>query len=457
MASQRPQNVGILGIEMYLPKRCISETDLETYDGVSTGKYTIGLGQQYMAYIDDREDIISFALSAVSSLLKKYDVDPLNVGRIEVGTETLIDKSKAVKTHLMDLFADAGNTDIEGIDSKNACYGSTAALFNAVNWVESSSWDGRLAIVFCGDIAVYEEGAARAVGGAGACAMLIGPNAPLVLEPVHGTHMANTYDFYKPDLSSEYPYVDGKLSNVTYTGALDKCYATYRAKMNKRFPDEKVNMDGFDYAVFHSPYGKLVQKCHGRLLYHDWLADPSLPLYSGLTEEVTAPFKNAPVEKTITDKAVEKIFVGLGKKLYQERVHPTLKCSERCGNMYTGSLYGCLASLVGSIPGQQLEGKRISMFAYGAGCAASFFGLSVKGSTQKMFEVLDLEARLAAMEVRPCQEYVDAMNLREKTHTLKDYTPVGSVDDLFPGSYYLERVDDQYRRTYGVVPEKVAA
>ena len=82
----------------------------------------------------------------------------------------------------MDLFAEAGNFDIEGIDSKNACYGGTAALFNAINWVESSSWDGRNAIVVSGDIAVYAEGAARPAGGAGACAMLIGPNAPVVFD-----------------------------------------------------------------------------------------------------------------------------------------------------------------------------------------------------------------------------------------------------------------------------------
>lgn len=119
---------------------------------------------------------------AVSNLLTKYNVDPASIGRLDVGTETLIDKSKSVKTVLMDLFAKAGNHDIEGIDSKNACYGSTAALFNAINWVESSSWDGRNAIVFAGDIAIYAEGGARPVGGAGACAMLIGPNAPLAFE-----------------------------------------------------------------------------------------------------------------------------------------------------------------------------------------------------------------------------------------------------------------------------------
>ena len=82
----------------------------------------------------------------------------------------------------MDLFAEAGNFDIEGIDSKNACYGGTAALFNAINWVESSSWDGRNAIVVAGDIAVYAEGPARPAGGAGACAILIGPNAPVVFD-----------------------------------------------------------------------------------------------------------------------------------------------------------------------------------------------------------------------------------------------------------------------------------
>lgn len=33
-----------------------------------------------------------------------------------------------------------------------------------------------------GDIAVYPKGNARPTGGAGACALLIGPNAPVVFE-----------------------------------------------------------------------------------------------------------------------------------------------------------------------------------------------------------------------------------------------------------------------------------
>jgi hydroxymethylglutaryl-CoA synthase len=207
----------------------------------------------------------------VNGLLQKYNIDPKSIGRLDVGTETIIDKSKSVKTVLMDLFAASGNTDIEGIDSKNACYGSTAALFNAVNWVQSESWDGRNAIVFAGDIAIYAEGGARPVGGAGAFACLIGPDAPLVIEPVHGTYMTNAWDFYKPDLSAEYPVVDGPRTI--------ECYLRYSAQSAKKHltnghsaPDAKqaaeeatngvnghqeavqvqVNADSFDYVLFHS-------------------------------------------------------------------------------------------------------------------------------------------------------------------------------------------------------------
>jgi hydroxymethylglutaryl-CoA synthase len=48
---------------MIHPAQCVSEEELEVYDGVAKGRYTIGLGQQFMAYTDDREDINSFALS----------------------------------------------------------------------------------------------------------------------------------------------------------------------------------------------------------------------------------------------------------------------------------------------------------------------------------------------------------------------------------------------------------
>lgn len=51
---------------------------------------------------------------------------------------------------------------------------------------------------------------------------------------VRGTHMQHVYDFYKPDMDSEYPTVDGKLSIQCYLHALDKCYEVYSAKAQAR-------------------------------------------------------------------------------------------------------------------------------------------------------------------------------------------------------------------------------
>jgi hydroxymethylglutaryl-CoA synthase len=140
----------------------------------------------------------------VKQLLEKHNVGFNQIGFLEVGTETLIDKSKSTKTVLMELFGGSGNSDVEGVTKVNACYGGTAALFSAIDWVTGASWDGRLAIVVCVDVAVYKKGPARPTGGAGAVAILVGPDAPLVMEPIRATHMSHAYDFYKPEPSTLY-------------------------------------------------------------------------------------------------------------------------------------------------------------------------------------------------------------------------------------------------------------
>ncbi|KAJ7917543.1 hydroxymethylglutaryl-CoA synthase [Mycena leptocephala] len=438
---------------------CISEADLEEYDGVSKGKYTIGLGQEYMAWPDDREDINSFALNAVSGLLEKYNIDPKSIGRIDVGTETIIDKSKSVKTTLMSLFAESGNFDIEGIDSKNACYGSTAALYNAINWVESSSWDGRNAIVVAGDIAIYAKGAARPAGGRVPVLCSLAPthrwssnvSRHFLLEEegksqffgiaIHGTYMADTYDFYKPNLSSEYPEVDGPVSVVTYIQALDAAYNAYKTKTAKAAKKANGHVNGtnghvngdapplfsledVDYALFHSPYGKQAIKGHARMLYNDFIATPKAPQFANIPEPEA--FLSATHAASLKDKNVEKTFVAAGKKSFAQKVDPTMACSRRLGNMYTASLYGCLASLLSTVPSAELQGKRASLYAFGSGCAGSFWTLRIKGDTSEIAEKMDLVNRLAKMKVVPCQEFVDALELREKNHNAVSYTPEGS-------------------------------
>lgn len=139
----------------------------------------------------------------VNNLMNNYNIHPSQVGRLEVGTETLIDRSKSTKTILMTLFK--GYHDIEGTlhlnlgaTSVNACYGATNALLNTLNWISSPFWDGRYGIVVAADLAVYEDGPARCTGGAGAIALLIGPNAKISFAPQRASFMDHVYDFYKP-------------------------------------------------------------------------------------------------------------------------------------------------------------------------------------------------------------------------------------------------------------------
>lgn len=71
------------------------------------------------------------------------------------------------------------------MDCVNACLGATAAVFNAVNWMESRAWDGRLAMVVASDAAVYPPGPARASGGAGAVAVLIGERGSVTIKRIY--------------------------------------------------------------------------------------------------------------------------------------------------------------------------------------------------------------------------------------------------------------------------------
>lgn len=355
-------------------------------------------------------DIYSFALTAVSKLIKNYDIDVNSIGRLEVGTETILDKSKSVKSVLMQLFGD--NTNIEGVDTVNACYGGTNAMFNAVNWVESSAWDGRDAIVVAGDIALYAKGNARPTGGAGCVAMLVGPNAPIVVEPgLRGTHMEHVYDFYKPDLTSEYPYVDGHYSVNCYTKALDAAYRAYNkreAQLSKAAgnghaaaEDGKTPLDRFDYMAFHSPTCKVVQKSYARLLYHDYLGEPEGAAFT----EVPAEVRDMPYEKSLTDKVVEKTFMTLTKKRFAERLQPTIQVSTNVGNMYCASVWGGLSSLISHVDSATLQGKRIGLFSYGSGLAASFFSMRINGSTEHISKVLDIPNKLAARRALSPEQY----------------------------------------------------
>lgn len=448
------KNAGILAVDIYFPPSFVQQEALEAHDGASKGKYTIGLGQDCMAFCTEVEDVISMSLTVVTSLLEKYNVDPKQIGRLEVGSETVIDKSKSIKTFLMQIFEKAGNTDIEGVDSTNACYGGTAALFNCVNWVESNSWDGRYGLVVCTDSAVYAEGPARPTGGAAAIAMLVGPDAPIVFESkLRGSHMSHVYDFYKPNLASEYPVVDGKLSQTCYLMALDSCYKQFCAKYEK-LAGKQFSISDADYFVFHSPYNKLVQKSFARLVFNDSVRNASS--IDEAVQEKLAPFSTLSGDESYQNRDLEKVSQQVAKPLYDEKVQPTTLIPKQVGNMYTASIYAAFASLLHS-KCSDLAGKRVVLFSYGSGSTATMFSLQLNEgqhpfSLSNIATVMNVAGKLKSRhEVAP-ENFVEVLKLMEHRYGAKDFVTSKDCSLLAPGTYYLTDVDSMYRRFYTTKP-----
>ncbi|KAF3340695.1 hydroxymethylglutaryl-CoA synthase [Carex littledalei] len=461
------KDVGILAMDIYFPPSCVKQEALEVHDGASKGKYTIGLGQECMAFCTEVEDVISMSLTVVSNLLKNYKIDPKMIGRLEVGSETVIDKSKSIKTWLMQIFEEHGNTDIEGVDSSNACYGGTAALFNCVNWVESSSWDGRYGLVVCTDSAVYAEGPARPTGGAAAIAMLIGPNAPIAFESKYrASHMAHVYDFYKPKLASEYPVVDGKLSQTCYLMAVDKCYRRFCEKFEK-FEGKQFSVADADYCVFHSPYNKVTVFLIIHFLksrFYLFTINPFFCLicllfiyfkFSTVDEdaiEKLKPFADLVGDESYQSRDLEKTSQQVAKALYDAKVGPSTLVPKQVGNMYTASLYAALLSVIHN-KHASLEGQRIMMFSYGSGMTATVFSLKAKKAQHpftlsNIASVLDVSRKLESRhEVSP-EKFVETLKLNEHRYGGNDFVTNNDTSVLSPGTYYLTNVDALYRRFY---------
>ena len=466
-------NVGILSIAAYFPKTYVSQEDLEKFDQVDAGKYTKGLMQDKMGFCTDLEDINSIALT-VTKLIDESGISLNDIGYLEVGTETILDKSKSVETLLMELFEASGNTDIEGVDTTNACYGGTAALFHAIDHFGAPL--GRPA-----DIAVYDKGNTRPTGGCGAIAILIGPNAPLVFEPFRATHMTHTYDFYKPDSASEYPTVDGKLSLQAYIGAINKCYQVFRKKYFQHNKDKDANrvaiLEEFDAILMHSPYCKLVRKAFARMLFNEFDviarqqgSGNDDERYKGFLEQLPAEELSMAYDswlKPIGKLSLEKVSISLSEEAYQKKTAESLFLSNQVGNMYTASLYSCLVAYLTSKPIEHLANKPILLFSYGSGSAASMFSARINSDTQAIEKLIagirDVREKLQErLKITP-EEFTAHLEHKKKTFSLPSRSPTGQPVEatdsdkvgqvtietyLYPGTYYLTSVDHMFRRKY---------
>lgn len=109
----------------------------------------------------------------------------------------------------------------------------------------------------------------------------------------------------------------------------------------------------------------------------------------------------------------------------------------------------------------ELAGKRVVLFSYGSGLASSMYSFTFTSDTSPtsplhtlMFNVQDVTGRLESRQKVPPAEFERIMKLREETHHKAPYTPVGDTSNMFPGTYYLQSIDEKHRRSYERKPKK---
>lgn len=89
------------------------------------------------------------------------------------------------------------------------------------------------------------------------------------------------------------------------------------------------------------------------------------------------------------------------------KVDPTLQISQRIGNIYTGSLYSCLISLL--VVNPEIKNKNVLLFSYGSGLCSSFLQIKVHSNPLSKNQIEDIQERLKnRIKVSP-EEYTQIM------------------------------------------------
>jgi hydroxymethylglutaryl-CoA synthase len=340
--------VGIDAISFAVPHRYIALEDLAVARGVDPAKYTQGLGGLEMAVAEPGEDTVALAARAASRVLA--GVDRKQLGMLVVGTETGVDHSKPVASYVQGLLGLPHTMRV--YDTQHACYGGTAALMAACDWIGSGAADGRSALVICSDIARYGlHSAGEPTQGAGAVAMIISrhPRVLAIDLGISGTASTHVHDFWRP-LGQREAQVDGHYSVQCYLDALGVAYAGWHERAAMRGIEKLARV------CYHVPFCKMAKKAHTHLF---------------------------------------------GSLSYDAQVAPSLTLNARVGNIYTGSLYLALAGLL-SAQAQELAGSRVGMFSYGSGCTSEFFSGVVAPNadeqTANLVEILTQRERISVAE-----------------------------------------------------------
>lgn len=332
-------------------------TDLANARGVDPNKYLIGIGQEKQAVVLPTQDIVTMGTMAADQMLT--DTDRQTITTVIVATESGIDNSKASAIYVKTLL---GLGDfVRTIEFKEACYAGTAAIQAAKGLVSANPVEHVL--VIAADIARYGLNTPGEVTqGGGAVAMLVTAN-PRILS-IEGPSVPITrdvMDFWRP-LGKTEAIVDGKYSTSVYIEMFLEAFKRYQELTDDDLTD-------FTALAFHLPFTKMGKKALEALLGDD--------------------------DSLIAEK--------LRSQLTASQI-----LNRKVGNLYTGSLYLSLISLV--INGELAAGEKIGLFSYGSGAEGEFYTVTLQAGFETAFDGNLIESNLETRTKISVAEYEAIFN-----------------------------------------------
>jgi hydroxymethylglutaryl-CoA synthase len=432
--------VGIDDLAIYIPKLYLDYEDFALARGIDPKKLVNGIGVKKMALVDTNQDSACMAANACLKIMQKNHLNPDDIGRLYVATESSLDESKAMNSFVIGMLEqvyDEGSFEhAGGIECKFACVSGSYAIYDNTNWIRAQENNGKAAIVVVSDIAKYDLGSAgEYTQGAGAVALLIKEDPRiLALDPkVTSTIIKDEYDFYRP-FGKETPLVNGMYSNLLYLIQVKKAFDSYKEKAIKtgliRLSDGESITDHIDLFAVHLPYRKMGEKALAYLLRHEWR---TLPRWNNVIREIgfSEPVlndKRGTIESILTDKEFMEADERFRKKfmmtsyyneVYEKKMSSSLEASSMTGNLYTASMYMGFRSLLEYEfkKNNELEGLRVGFGSYGSGSSAMVFSGVIQAGYKEIVKDMNLESEINPRVKLSMEEY---QILRSNTRNLNE-------------------------------------
>lgn len=313
------------------------------------------------------EDPVTMAVNAAAPMLTAADRD--TIGLLIVASESSVDQEKALSTWVhrhLGLPSRCRNFEV-----KHACYGATAGVQTALDWV-SCPWNaGRKALVINTDHAMSAIGQDwETVVGTGAAAVLVSDNPTLL--PVE-VGRSGIYTHENSDVMRPLPTLETgntELSLHAYFEALHGAWADYEARTGARFLEE------FNWNLYHVPLGGMAWRAHRALCL-----------------------------------ATSDMSPAQARADFDRRVAPSLRFNRRTGGVYGASTFYALLGLLTGAPVR--DGDRVGIFAYGAGACAELWTGRVGPRSREVADAARVEAQLDARLALSVDEYEYAERTRE--------------------------------------------